>query len=146
MVDIRLKPQREGVVSPTTSRLTQRPLIGTVRDRLSSSPYLAVRSVKCVESDDGIRLIGHLPSFYLKQVAQETVLRVESVGRLVNEIEVDAHPISSPRRIFWNGSQSKEATIPNSVFRSRIVPLATAPLGNAPRISIQHKGRSQCSS
>ena len=122
MVEIRLKPLLEGVVSPARSLSTRRPVIGAMQDRLHSSPYLAVRSVMCVESDDGIRLIGHLPSFYLKQVAQETVLRVESVGRLVNEIEVDARPISPPRRILWNRSHGKEATIPNPMFRPRVAP------------------------
>jgi osmotically-inducible protein OsmY len=35
-----------------------------------------------------ILLRGQVPSFYLKQLAQEAVKKIEGLGRVVNEIEV----------------------------------------------------------
>jgi osmotically-inducible protein OsmY len=56
---------------------------------LRDSRYGALRWISC-ECDDGVLLLrGHLPSFYLKQHAQEAVAGVEGVTQVVNEIEVD---------------------------------------------------------
>ena len=58
-------------------------------ESLQNSPYHAVRTVLC-EWDHGILFLrGKLSSFYLKQVAQETVARLKGLTLLVNEIQVD---------------------------------------------------------
>jgi osmotically-inducible protein OsmY len=60
------------------------------RMRLCQSPYPALRTVSC-EFDRGVlRLRGHLPSFYQKQLAQEAVARLSGVTRVVNEVSVAA--------------------------------------------------------
>jgi osmotically-inducible protein OsmY len=55
---------------------------------LRNSPYLALRNVTCEYQDGALTLRGHLPTYYLKQVAQAVVARVEGVRRVVNEVEV----------------------------------------------------------
>jgi osmotically-inducible protein OsmY len=56
---------------------------------LRNSPYKVFAGVSC-ECDQGVlSLKGHLPSFYLKQHAQEAVAMVNGVAQVVNEIEVD---------------------------------------------------------
>jgi osmotically-inducible protein OsmY len=55
---------------------------------LRSSPYLALRNVACDSRDGALVLRGCLPTYYLKQVAQAVVARVEGVRQVVNEIEV----------------------------------------------------------
>jgi osmotically-inducible protein OsmY len=55
---------------------------------LHASSYLAVRRLWC-ELEKGILFLrGSLDSFYLKQVAQEAVVRIKGTARLVNEIVV----------------------------------------------------------
>jgi len=58
------------------------------KEQLGQSGYLALRDVTCVASDGVVTLHGRLPSYYLKQVAQEITLGVEGVRHVVNRIEV----------------------------------------------------------
>jgi osmotically-inducible protein OsmY len=56
---------------------------------LRASPYTVMRRVSC-ECRHGILFLkGHLFSFHEKQVAQESVARVNGVTQVVNEIEVE---------------------------------------------------------
>ena len=60
-------------------------------DRLRTSPYRAIRNVSCECRRKTLYLKGQLPSYYLKQLAQEVVLRLNGAAQLVNEIEVARH-------------------------------------------------------
>jgi osmotically-inducible protein OsmY len=55
---------------------------------LRGSPYLALRNVICECRDGVLTLRGCLPTYYLKQVAQAMVVRVDGVRQVVNEIQV----------------------------------------------------------
>ena len=57
-------------------------------ERLGRSGYLALRDVTCTSSDGVVYLHGCLPSYFLKQVAQEIVSRTEGVRHVINRIEV----------------------------------------------------------
>ena len=58
---------------------------------LQNSPYAILRGVSCMY-DRGILLLrGQVPSFYHKQLAQETVRKIEGVVQVVHQIEVVAH-------------------------------------------------------
>ncbi len=54
--------------------------------RTSSNPELRRLSVR--ESDEEIRLTGRVSSFYLKQLAQESVRPVAEGRRIINQVEV----------------------------------------------------------
>jgi osmotically-inducible protein OsmY len=56
---------------------------------LRASPYKVLRRVSCECSYGVLSLRGHLFSFYMKQHAQESVVRVNGVTQVVNEIEVE---------------------------------------------------------
>jgi hypothetical protein len=57
---------------------------------LASSPIYALRDIRVEESDDGqLILIGHVDTFYHKQVAQEVVRAVASGRQIVNSIAVE---------------------------------------------------------
>lgn len=56
--------------------------------RLRSNPYLALQNVSCDYLDGVLSLRGRLPTYYLKQVAQEAVADLEGVDRTDNQIEV----------------------------------------------------------
>jgi osmotically-inducible protein OsmY len=56
--------------------------------RLRCNSYLALKNVTCEYRDGVLTLRGCLPTYYLKQVAQAAVDRLDGVERIVNEIEV----------------------------------------------------------
>jgi osmotically-inducible protein OsmY len=62
----------------------------TAEDRFRASGYLALRDISCIASDGVAYLHGCLPSYYLKQLAQEIAAAVEGVSLVVNKIEVKA--------------------------------------------------------
>jgi osmotically-inducible protein OsmY len=56
--------------------------------RLRSNPYLALKKVSC-DSHEGVLILrGCVPSYYLKQIAQQAVASLEGVERIDNQIEV----------------------------------------------------------
>jgi osmotically-inducible protein OsmY len=55
---------------------------------LRRNPYLALKNVSCDCRDGVLVLRGCLPSYYLKQIAQETVARLAGVRAIDNQIEV----------------------------------------------------------
>jgi osmotically-inducible protein OsmY len=72
---------------PTTNRETST-IDHKVGEQLRRSSYRALRDISCATSDSEVRLMGFLPSYYLKQVAQEIALGVEGVRHVVNRITV----------------------------------------------------------
>jgi hypothetical protein len=60
------------------------------QDRLRSNSYQALKNVSCEYHAGVLTLRGCLPSYYLKQMAQTAVARLDGVERIVNEIEVVA--------------------------------------------------------
>jgi osmotically-inducible protein OsmY len=57
-------------------------------DRLHSQPYHTLHQVICKVEAGALILSGRLPSWYLKQRAQEAVAGLEGIRRVDNRIEV----------------------------------------------------------
>jgi osmotically-inducible protein OsmY len=57
---------------------------------LRRNPYLALKNVSCDCQAGVLVLRGCLPSYYLKQVAQEAVASLDGVEAVDNQIEVMA--------------------------------------------------------
>jgi hypothetical protein len=55
---------------------------------LQQSPIPALRKLKIEETEQGIVITGCVSSYYLKQLAQETVMPVLERRELVNRVEV----------------------------------------------------------
>jgi len=69
------------------------PAIGRQAElRIRGSGYLALRDVTCLVRGDTLHLGGRLPTYYLKQIAQELAGKVEGVRQVYNGIEVSARP------------------------------------------------------
>jgi osmotically-inducible protein OsmY len=68
--------------------LVAHPIEETARTRLRRKAYLALRHVSCNYQNGVLVLRGRLPSYYLKQVAQEAVGRLAGVDRVENQIRV----------------------------------------------------------
>ena len=64
--------------------------------RLRGSSFLALRNVCCEYHEGVMTLRGRLPTYYLKQIAQELVAEVEGVQKVFNRIEVVAPVWCSP--------------------------------------------------
>jgi osmotically-inducible protein OsmY len=60
----------------------------TAQHRFQENVYLALRSLTCEVADGVLTLSGRVPSYYLKQVAQEAVADLPGVRQIVNAIEV----------------------------------------------------------
>ncbi len=78
-----------------------------VKVQFRRSGYAALQGVTCEFHEGTARIRGHLPTFYLKQLAQEIVCAVVGVRSVVNQIEVvprrapDAAARPEPDRIDW---------------------------------------------
>jgi osmotically-inducible protein OsmY len=71
------------------------------RDCLQRSPNCPIRSVSCECRQGVLFLRGPLPTFYLKQLAQEAVARVKGVSQVVNETVVEASSPGDVRNGTW---------------------------------------------
>ena len=58
------------------------------RLRLAKTGYQTLRSVECSFRDGRIVLRGEVPSYYHKQLAQESLRNAPHVTQIVNHIEV----------------------------------------------------------
>ncbi len=56
--------------------------------RLRSSPYFALRSLTCEFRSGEIYLEGHVSTYHMKQMAQETIRGIDSVVVIVNRVVV----------------------------------------------------------
>ena len=56
--------------------------------RLHGNSHQALKNISCTYQDGVLVLQGTLPTYYLKQLAQETIVRMEGVERIENQIQV----------------------------------------------------------
>jgi osmotically-inducible protein OsmY len=64
-------------------------MVGEIaQDRLRLVPDPGLRGVSCDYEQGVLILRGQVPAFYHKQLAQEAIVHVEGVTRVVNKIEV----------------------------------------------------------
>jgi CheY-like chemotaxis protein len=69
----------------------------TAGERLRHHRYLPLRRITCEYHDGVLTLWGHLPTYYLKQIAQAAVAGIAGVVRIKNEIKVDGSIPAHPR-------------------------------------------------
>jgi hypothetical protein len=70
------------------SRLEDDALRRAALERLQSSHYSALRQLGCEVTEAVIVLTGIVPTYYLKQMAQTIILRLEGIRSMVNLVEV----------------------------------------------------------
>ena len=74
---------------PDTRSLDSQAATADLAERcLRSNPYLALKNISCDLLDGVLVLRGCLPTYYLKQIAQEVVADLEGVKRIDNQIQV----------------------------------------------------------
>jgi len=87
----RLPPQEQELGWSKERQVVQ----GEAQSRLRNSGYHALRLVSCDFHEGVLTLRGQVPSFYLKQVAQELILRLDGAEEVNNRLEVVAPPCPS---------------------------------------------------
>lgn len=55
---------------------------------LANNPYLGGREIQCEIVDDDVILKGCVRSYYQKQMAQESLRKIEGIRRITNELAV----------------------------------------------------------
>jgi osmotically-inducible protein OsmY len=55
---------------------------------LQESGYAPLRRIECEVSDGVVELTGSVPSFYVKQLAQTAILRLEQIRGIRNHLRV----------------------------------------------------------
>lgn len=88
------QPSEIASMGPTADE----PLIAAVKGALLESGYLFLRRLNVFVDDGMVVLRGKVATFYLKQVAQETVLATDGVSGIRNELDVVC-PGLSPRTL-----------------------------------------------
>lgn len=81
------KTQTTRAVVPAPS-LDESSLTHTIHAALHKSPYLSAKTFQVEAGEGHVRLEGEVGSFYEKQMAQETVLRIDGVERVENLLQV----------------------------------------------------------
>jgi hypothetical protein len=89
-------------------------------DLFRRSGYLALRDVSCVATGGELCLRGRLPSYYLKQVAQEIATSVAGPRRVINQIE-----ISVPARRAPVGSNRAQVRRTRPIDRNPVITSTT---------------------
>lgn len=64
------------------------PLSRMVEHRLANSGYQPLRHIQVMLIDGRIRLLGYLPTYFLKQMAQETAAATPGVCQVENQVQV----------------------------------------------------------
>jgi hypothetical protein len=71
-----------------TDRIHSHPTERTARQRLAKTGYRTLQSVECSFRDGRMILRGEVPSYYHKQLAQESIRNTPHITQIVNQIEV----------------------------------------------------------
>ena len=67
-------------------------LIAAISDALRQSGYGQLRTLELQCDGDSVTLVGRVPTYFLKQLAQTTAMSVSGVGGVNNQIRVAGHP------------------------------------------------------
>lgn len=59
-----------------------------IQRALHAKGYSALRDIEVFVSDRIVHLVGRVPTYYLKQIAQQTALAVPGIHQVHNEVDV----------------------------------------------------------
>ncbi len=63
-----------------------------VHNRLAGSPFITSRSLAVDVETNSVTLRGYVPSYYQKQLAQESIRDIEGIEKIQNKLEVVISP------------------------------------------------------
>ena len=65
-------------------------IVARARANLDGSPHRELRAVRCDVAGGALLLRGRVRSYYMKQLAQESIRHLAGMHRIINQIEVDS--------------------------------------------------------
>lgn len=71
-----------------TPSIEDRNVMERIERALRKTGYSAMRSVEVSVIDRIVRLVGRVPSYHMKQIAQATALAVPGAHRIYNDLDV----------------------------------------------------------
>lgn len=75
-------------IEATRQRVDDVELHNRISIALDAVKYPELRGIQCLALDGNVSLVGTINSYYLKQVAQTTVLQVSGVDQVDNQLRV----------------------------------------------------------
>lgn len=81
-------PRQKEIVPDPRQNSTEFCVACMAMQQLHSSGFAALRLVRCEHEDGAVVIQGTVPSYFLKQTAQERVGSIAEVKRVVNELKV----------------------------------------------------------
>ena len=94
---------RQTVVKDSESRTNRSDVAERAETLLRRNGHLFHQTISCEYQDGVLTLRGVVPSYYLKQVAQEVVASLEDVVQIDNRMEVPATEFQDGCGIEWTG-------------------------------------------
>jgi osmotically-inducible protein OsmY len=85
---LQTKTERYGSQSPSHPLSANEAVAAAAQQQLTESSYAALWAVLCEYHDGVFVLRGTVPSFHMKQLAQELVRMCDGVSVIVNDLEV----------------------------------------------------------
>ena len=88
--------------------------------RLRSSGYAGLRRLRCEVTDAVVIVRGTLPSYYLKQMAQSVILRLDGIRSVKNLVEVRYTDRQPP--VARDEGQPPDEAQPSAELRTALAP------------------------
>ena len=85
---IKVAPTEEAAPALETTRTATSDVASKAMELLRDSPFASVRRVQCRFQEGVLILSGQVPSFYLKQVALESLRNLKHVEQIDNRLSV----------------------------------------------------------
>ena len=86
--DAGMSPPHHESATPSSPAAMDSEMMAAAESHLRRHPYLALRNISCECHHGQLTLRGCLPSYYLKQIAQTVVAKIDGIAGIRNEIKV----------------------------------------------------------
>lgn len=80
---------RASAIAEEVSQQEKLPQQEQIQELLCKSPFASLRNVICEVHGNAMVLRGHVESFYMKQLAQETIRKLDPKHVIVNMLTVE---------------------------------------------------------
>jgi osmotically-inducible protein OsmY len=83
-------------------RICRKKMEATGRRQLALAGYQSLKALDCLYRDGTMTLRGQVPTYFHKQIAQESFRDLDHVTQINNEIEVESNEHSSTLQSFFS--------------------------------------------
>ena len=91
---LNLRPEAHSIAVVPSGKSIKDAVLQEAKRRLGSLAYVELRNIVCEYHDGLLILTGKVSSYYLKQLAQESLRSQPDVEAMMNKMEVESRPMS----------------------------------------------------